>query len=132
TRPPGVPLSSKQKGAVSMTTAKPQHGNDQSDAADDLIAELAKLMAQDAQDNHAQQHQDRGEAAGEGHVPSAEPASTNTFAFRLPGDASPVRPVASAPVARTDVGAADKPAEAVQYSGTAQVLPHPQASSLPE
>lgn len=76
-----------------MTTAKPQHGNDQSDAADDLIAELAKLMAQDAQGDRAQQQEDRGEAADEDHARKAEPApaTSNTFAFRLPGDAAPAQ-----------------------------------------
>jgi hypothetical protein len=38
-----------------MTTAKPQHFSDQSDSSDDLIAELARMMAQEAQGDSPEQ-----------------------------------------------------------------------------
>ena len=57
-----------------MTTAKPKHMAGQTDSADDLIAELARLMAEDAQ----------------GDKPKSEPAVT----VRIPGGDSPA---ASAP-----------------------------------
>ena len=52
-----------------MTTAKPKHMAGQTDSADDLIAELARLMAADAQ----------------GDKPRSEPAAT----VRIPGGDSP-------------------------------------------
>lgn len=52
-----------------MTTAKPKHMAGQTDSADDLIAELARLMAEDAQ----------------GDKPKSEPAVT----VRIPGGDSP-------------------------------------------
>lgn len=63
-----------------MTTAKPKHMAGQTDSADDLIAELARLMAEDAQ----------------GDKPKSEPAVT----VRIPGGDSPaaVPPQAEAPV----------------------------------
>ncbi|KRA42672.1 hypothetical protein ASD80_09595 [Devosia sp. Root635] len=77
----------------------------QSDAADDLIAELAKLMAQDAKGDHP-----------------AEPASP-AFTVRIPGDAPPAprfdfdhtlamaaeRPAASVPSAPAEPAAAAAP-----------------------
>lgn len=52
-----------------MTTAKPKHMAGQTDSADDLIAELARLMAEDAQ----------------GDKPKSEPA----VAVRIPGSDGP-------------------------------------------
>ncbi|MET0438159.1 MAG: SPOR domain-containing protein [Devosia sp.] len=52
-----------------MTTAKPKHMAGQTDSADDLIAELARLMAEDAQ----------------GDKPKSEPSVT----VRIPGGDSP-------------------------------------------
>ncbi|WP_082560908.1 SPOR domain-containing protein [Devosia sp. Root685] len=52
-----------------MTTAKPKHMAGQTDSADDLIAELARLMAEDAQ----------------GDKPKSEPA----VSVRIPGGDSP-------------------------------------------
>src|SRR6218665_4092926 len=62
-------------------SAKPQPMAGQSDAADDLIAELAKLMAQDAK--------------GDRPAEQASPA----FTVRIPGDAPPP---AGAPTPRFD------------------------------
>ena len=56
-----------------MTTAKPKHMAGQTDSADDLIAELARLMAEDAQ----------------GDKPKSEPAVT----VRIPGGDVPPTPV---------------------------------------
>jgi hypothetical protein len=112
-----------------MTTAKPQHVNDQSDAADDLIAELAKLMAQDAQGDRAQQ-QARDQAAAEDHARKAEPAPDNTFAFRLPGDTAPAQS-ADAPKPRFDFGETGKPADtpAAPVAAQSQAPAQPQPGS---
>lgn len=61
-------------------TAKPQPMAGHSEAPDDLIAELAKLMAQDAQDT----------------PPPPKPAAPSPFTVRIPGDA------ANAPAPRRD------------------------------
>jgi hypothetical protein len=64
-----------------MTTAKPQQTAGQSDSADDLIAELAKLMAQDAQT-------DRPEPAPRPASAPAQPvppAQAATPSVRIPG-----------------------------------------------
>ncbi|KQX42892.1 hypothetical protein ASD04_02740 [Devosia sp. Root436] len=72
----------------------------QPDAADDLIAELAKLMAQDAKGDRP-----------------AEPAAP-AFTVRIPGDDTPAAPAASAPTPRFDFDhtmamAAERPAATV-------------------
>jgi hypothetical protein len=101
-----------------MTTAKPQQVNDQPEAADDLIAELAKLMAQDAQGDRRDkapepqpEETDPAAAAVAAPEPSsdapaaedADPAS-EPFAFRLPGSAAgPTEPI---PTPRFDLGQA--------------------------
>ncbi|WP_152664462.1 SPOR domain-containing protein [Devosia geojensis] len=93
--------------------------NDQPEAADDLIAELAKLMAQDAQgdrrDKAPEQQPEETDpapaavAASEppGDVPAAEDAApaSEPFAFRLPGSAAgPTEPI---PAPRFDIGQAE-------------------------
>jgi len=60
-------------------SAKPQSMAGQSDSADDLIAELAKLMAQDAQTERP-----------------AEPKAPS-FSLRIPGEPASPQPVASTP-----------------------------------
>lgn len=72
--------------------AKPQPMAGQPDAADDLIAELAKLMAQDAQ----------------GDKPAA-PAAKPAFSVRIPGEPQAAAP-AAAPAPRFEFSATTEPA----------------------
>lgn len=65
-------------------TAKPQPMAGKSDAADDLIAELAKLMARDAND-----------------APPPKPMALSPFTVRIPGDAA-VAPRHEEPVRRAE------------------------------
>lgn len=83
-----------------MTTAKPKHMAGQTDSADDLIAELARLMAEDAQ----------------GDKPKSEPAVT----VRIPGGESPAA-VAPQPEA---------PARPVRIPGENASTPEPFAFSI--
>lgn len=110
-----------------MTTAKPQQVNDQPEAADDLIAELAKLMAQDAQGDRkdkAPEAEAAEDKPSQGVAPTAEPqpaaeapatdqapAESPPFSFRLPGDAAPTHrdPV---PAPRFDFSTAPAPSSA--------------------
>ena len=77
-----------------MTTAKPKHMAGQTDSADDLIAELARLMAEDAQ----------------GDKPKSEPAVT----VRIPGGDHPApassQKEAEAPSRAVRIPGDDKPA----------------------
>jgi len=115
-----------------MTTAKPQQANDKSDAADDLIAELAKLMAQDAQEK--QSPAERQESAAQ-PAQNVEPAD-NTFAFRLPGDAPAEKPSAS-PGPRFDFtetgkqpeGSAPQAPVTPLYTGPAEPTAEPNADA---
>lgn len=80
-----------------MTTAKPQPMAGQSDAPDDLIAELAKLMAQDAK----------------GDQPAAPQAPM--FSVRIPGgesapESAPAKPVVPPPAPRLDFTPTASPA----------------------
>jgi hypothetical protein len=96
--------------------ARPQPMAGQSDAADDLIAELAKLMAQDAQ--------------GEGNV-AAAPAAQPVYPVRIPGgDAS--QPTAQAKadldfVRSFNTQAAERPAP----SPAAALVEAPRAPAVP-
>lgn len=83
-----------------MTTAKPKHMAGQTDSADDLIAELARLMAEDAQ----------------GDKPKSEPAMT----VRIPGGDSP------APVAPQ----AETSARPVRIPGENASAPQPYAFNV--
>lgn len=80
-----------------MTTAKPNHMAGQTDSADDLIAELARLMAEDAQ----------------GDKPRSEPAMT----VRIPGGD---RPAPVAPQKETD-----PPARPIRIPGDDKPAPEP-------
>ena len=77
-----------------MTTAKPKLMAGQTDSADDLIAELARLMAEDAQDK-----------------PKSEPSPV-----RIPGSDAPV---AAAPRKEPE---AEAPARPVRIPGEAPTL----------
>ena len=84
-------------------TAKPQQ-TDQSNAADDLIAELARLMAQDAG--------------------TEKPPEPPAFALRIPGEPTAPAPTSSIPAPRFDFGAADpqraaQPAASVEQGASA-------------
>jgi len=114
--------SSNPEGAALMTTAKPQHMAGQGDSSDDLIAELAKLMAQDAQT-------ERPEPAPRPQPPAAAPppAAPQPFSLRIPGAAEgpsvPVMP----PAPRVDLGRPSEPAAAAprQEPGFAPVASRP-------
>lgn len=80
-----------------MTTAKPNHMAGQTDSADDLIAELARLMAEDAQ----------------GDKPRSEPAMT----VRIPGGD---RPAPAAPQKE-----AEAPGRPIRIPGDDKPAPEP-------
>ncbi|HTM76967.1 MAG TPA: hypothetical protein VL133_05010, partial [Devosia sp.] len=92
------------EGAVNMTTGKPHQMAEPSNSSDDLIAELSKLMAQEAHGNRQDAikpaepvpHQDFSTP------PAATPAEPHAapFAVRIPGAAAPAsQPLATAPPA---------------------------------
>ncbi len=85
-----------------MTTAKPKHMAGQTDSADDLIAELARLMAADAQ----------------GDKPKSEPAVT----VRIPGGDSP-----AAVVPQSEAAAPSRP---VRIPGDNAPTPEPFAFDI--
>ena len=100
-------------------TAKPQPMAGQSQAPDDLIAELAKLMAQDAQD-----------------TPAAKPAEQSPFTVRIPGEPAnaaaprqnePVRIPQAAP-SQPQQPAAPRAAEPVRQEPTPPAQPAPPPS----
>jgi len=119
-----------------MTTAKPQQVNDQPEAADDLIAELAKLMAQDAQGDRRdkvpeERPAETQSAAAAAPEPSVEteaaedsPPAAEPFAFRLPGDAAPAAPD-PIPTPRFDFGPTGPVAPAPAAASPAQSAPEP-------
>ena len=97
-------------------TAKPQPMAGQSQAPDDLIAELAKLMAQDAQD-----------------TPAAKPAEQSPFTVRIPGEPAnaaaprqnePVRIPQAAP-SQPQQPTAPRAAEPVRQEPTPPAQPAP-------
>lgn len=95
-----------------MTTAKPQPQT--SEDADDLIAQLARLMASEgaakakaeAQDDDAPPPQTPADAPAERPSP-APPATGQPFSFRLPGDPPPMPD--AAPEAAPEPAPAEKP-----------------------
>ena len=101
-----------------MTTGKQQMA-EQSNSSDDLIAELSRLMAQDAhgnrQDTAASRdnapRQDTGPRLASVATPPAEQASP--FAVRIPGASAPQPANAAPPPARFDFGRAPVPVTSI-------------------
>lgn len=85
-------------------TAKPQPMAGQSDTSDDLIAELAKLMAQDAKSDKPAAPTANFPVRIPGESPAPAQAPVPRFDFRAPAPSSPVvappSPVVSEPAAR--------------------------------
>lgn len=79
-----------------MTTAKPKHMAGQTDSADDLIAELARLMAEDAQSDKPKSEPAMTVRIPGGNVPAAMAPAEETEApnrpVRIPGGDSPPQP----------------------------------------
>lgn len=93
-------------------SAKPQPMAGQSDAADDLIAELAKLMAQDA----------KGDRPAD--------ATTQPFSVRIPGAAAPTLTPTATPAPRFDFDrtvalATDQAAPAAVHVAASDPIPTP-------
>lgn len=89
-----------------MSTAKPQQSTGQSDGSDDLIAELARMMASDAQPEKPAANQ----AAPAPEPQASSPAPTVAPAVRIPG---PPENAQAGEKFDFDFGAPPKPAEAL-------------------
>jgi len=119
-----------------MTTAKPHQAASQSDSADDLIAELAKLMAQDAQTDRPAPAPAAApvNTAPEPAAPPAAPVASTpkpaaTPSIRIPGVTPPPQPVAPQPVPRFDFAPTPapeaKPSPAPQEPKVSEDAPEP-------
>jgi len=99
-----------------MTTGKPQQMAAESNSSDDLIAELSKLMAQDAQGSRQDVKPPQPKSTHDFTVRSeSPPAGVTPFAVRIPGAAPVQAPEATtaAPSSRFDFGRPVEPVATV-------------------